>query len=82
MGKKASRKAIFSFRRHKEDEKKLQEKTQFRKSLASERYIPQKYEGPKSSLSLNSEGSCYASHDVNDDAWILRVVTPSSARID
>jgi hypothetical protein len=71
MGKKAARKAIFSFRRHKEDEKKLREKTQFQKSLASKRYITQKYEGPKSSLSLNSEGNCSASHDVNDDAWIL-----------
>jgi hypothetical protein len=82
VGKKVARKAIFTFRRHKEDEKKLREKTQFRKSLALERYIPQKYEGPKSSLPLNSEGNRSASHDINDDAWILRVVTPSSARID
>jgi hypothetical protein len=82
MGKKAARKAISSFRQHKEDEKKLREKTQFQKSLALERYIPRKYEGPKSSLFLNFEGNRSVSHDVNDDAWILRVVTPSSARID
>jgi hypothetical protein len=66
----------------KKDEKKLRENTQFRKSLALGKYIPQKYEGPKSSLSLNSKGNRSASHDVNDDAWILRVVTPSSASID
>jgi hypothetical protein len=66
----------------KKDEKKLRENTQFRKSLALGKYIPRKYEGPpKSSLSLNSEGNRSASHDVNDDALILRVVTPSSARI-
>jgi hypothetical protein len=66
----------------KKDEKKLRENTQFQKSLAFERYIPRKHEGPKLSLSLNSEGNRSASHDVNDDAWILRVVTPPSARID
>jgi hypothetical protein len=64
----------------KKDEKKLREETQFRKILASKKHIPRKYEGPKSSLSVNSKGNRSASHDVNDDAWILRVVTSPSAR--
>jgi hypothetical protein len=77
MGKSRSKGNIF-----KKDEKKLRENTQFRKSLALAKYIPRKYEGPKSSLSFNSKGNHSANHDVKDDAWILRIVTPPSARTD
>jgi hypothetical protein len=45
------------------------------------RPISHPHDSPQSSLSLNSEGNHSASHDVSDDAWIRRVVTPSSARI-
>jgi hypothetical protein len=41
-GKSRSKGNIF-----KKDEKKLRENTQFRKSLALGKYIPQKYEGPQ-----------------------------------
>jgi hypothetical protein len=60
---------------------KLRENTQFRKSSALRKHIPRKYEDPKSNLSFNSKGSRSANYDVHDDAWILRVVTPSSARV-
>jgi hypothetical protein len=76
MGKSRTKGNIF-----RKDEKKLRKNTQFQKSLALGKYIPQKYEGPKSSLSFNSKGNRSANHDVHDDAWILRVVMPPSARI-
>jgi hypothetical protein len=77
MGKSRSKGNIF-----KKDEKKFRENIQFRKNLALGKYIPRKYEGPKSSLSLNFEGNRSVRRDINDDAWILRVVTPTSARTD
>jgi hypothetical protein len=45
MGKSRSKGNIF-----KNDEKKLRENTQFRKSLALGKHIPRKYEGPKIEL--------------------------------
>jgi hypothetical protein len=62
-------------------QEKASRKTQFQKNLSLERNIPQKYEDLKSSLLLNSEGNCFAGHDVSDDAWIHRAVTPPFARI-
>jgi hypothetical protein len=62
-------------------QEKALRKTQFQKNLSLERCIPRKYEDLKSSLLLNSEGNYSVGHDVSDDAWIRRAVTPPSARI-
>jgi hypothetical protein len=39
------------------------------------------HENPKLSLSFGSKGNRPTGNDVSDDAWFLRAVTPSSARI-
>jgi hypothetical protein len=44
------------------------------------KYIPQKYESPKSRLSPEPKIIRSAGNDIIDDAQFLRAVTPSSAR--
>jgi hypothetical protein len=45
------------------------------------KYIPSKYESPKLLLTLESKGDCSAGNDICDDAWFLRAIMPSSARM-